>query len=189
MAEGQANTRSQSQGSRLVVTNVTDLVAGKTGAVNTAVLLWSGAPAEDIGGDNVVDTNDADDGTTIVISQPGIYVAELDVLIVGDAAANPTLGISKNVAVGGLTAVPAYATAGMLKVLPTTQPAATDVPQSVSAVFEVTDQEARAVAGGITGAIIRFHAAIAGPAAPGAGLAATPARYSVRALGPAFAGG
>jgi len=189
MVQGPAFTDLQSQQSRLVALNTGGLVAGKTGAVNTAVLLWFG-PATLVGNpDYFEQVDDADDGTFLRITAPGNYELELRYLAV--ASANVlTVGLSKDQdGAAPIVAVPSFATPGIIDTMPTTLPAATaaTLPQKLVTPFEVTEEEARQVVGGITGCVIRMLAAIGGPAAPGAALAQT-AYYRLRRMGAAYSG-
>jgi hypothetical protein len=185
MPEGQNFADLQSQSSRISVLNANGLVAAKTGTTDTAVTSWTASPTT-VGADSIESVQTAALGTTIRIRTAGIYRATFQCAKLGDADSVITFGFSKNVAAGGLAAAPAYATAGMLWVLPVTLPAATasTIPVFYTVDFEVTQAEARTVVSAVQGAQIRFHA-FGAAGAPAAGLPATPAKFEVAWLKPA----
>jgi hypothetical protein len=162
--------------------NTTGLVATPfTGTGSTAVLLWTGA-ATFQGPQGAVQVptwitavNDAVLGTVVTLLKSGVYRASLYLQQV--AAVDVTYGISADVVAGGLTAVPAFATAGMLAVqrrvtiagqTQTATPIWTDImvgPENTSA-----------------GVAVRFHAALSGGGAPAASQTAAAAWYRIQRI-------
>ena len=149
---------------RVEVLNTTGLVPTPfTGAVATTVLLFAGASTF-VGPQGAVaiptwltSTNDANQGTTVTIFKPGVYMVELYLEQVADAMAGFDLvwGISQDVAAGGLTAVPAYATAGMLTVERNVSIAnELVIPHKIEVPVMVSPEQS------IAGSVIRFHAAL-----------------------------
>lgn len=190
MPETQAFTELQSASKRVFVRATGGLVAGRTGAVNDAVLLFAVAPVVTGSVDLVTAANDAAAGSSFVIRAPGIYAVELYVEILADALI-PVLGISQDVAAAGLIGAAAFATAGfvdvMTPVIPVGTAAGAIVPVKISTTLEVTDIQARQVVGGITGSILRFHASTAAGATPGVGLQQAPPYYRIRRIADAYA--
>lgn len=190
MPESQAFTDLQSASKRVFVRANGGLVAGRTGVVNDAVLLFLTAPTVTGSVDLVTAANDANAGTSIVLRAPGIYIAELYVEILADALI-PVLGISQDVAAAGLIGAAAFGIAGFLDVLtpvvPVGSAAGMIYPVKLTTEFEVNDIQARQVVGGVTGSIIRFHASTAAGATPGAGLQQVPPYWRVRRIRDAYA--
>lgn len=86
------------------------IVAGFTGAVNDTVLLWSGVNDAIVptASPRVTITNDANAGTSVLITRPGIYLARLS-LVVG-VVGLPTIVAGINVGGAGLTVDPSFTT-------------------------------------------------------------------------------
>lgn len=185
MPEGQSFVRTQSQSSKISVRNQAGLVAARTGTVDTAVLSWAAGTTTE-GADSIEAVSAAATGTVIRIRTPGVYRCEIGALKVADADTPITFGFSRDVAAGGLAAVPAFATAGMLAVMPIAAPAAAlvNVPFIYSTEIEVTQADARKVVSAVQGVQVRFHA-FGAAAAPAAGLAQTPCWFLVEWVGPA----
>jgi hypothetical protein len=149
---------------RLEVLNTTGLVATPfTGSASTTVLNFAGA-ATFVGPQGAVQvpswitaTNSATLGTIVTIFKKGVYIVEfyLQQLATGAAGFDITWGISQDVAVGGLTAVPSFATSGMLTVQRNVS--IIDelvVPHPISVPIMVSPEQEQA------GSLIRFHAAL-----------------------------
>lgn len=187
MPEGQAFEVLQSQADRATVRNQAGLVAAKTGTTDTAVTSWA-AGTVTTGPDSIEAVQTAANGTVVRIRTAGRYRCEFGCTKLGDGDTTLTLGLSRDVAAGGLNTAPAFATAGMLIVLPTVLPAATASTVSLfySSDIEVSPLQARQVVGGIQGVLVRFHA-FGAAGAPAAGLPATPAWYFVERIGDAVA--
>lgn len=131
-----------------------------TGTGSTAVLRFNadGTYAGPTGG--ITETRTDALGTTWSITEPGIYSIELTWSQSG--AVTNVFGLSLNVAAGGLTAVPALATAGMTHIVPAISLATQIVSGTLTAVYRITQTLARAAGG----ALVRGHAAAAGGGAP-----------------------
>ncbi len=151
---------------RLEILNTTGLVATPfTGSLSTSVLLFAGASTF-VGPQGAVQVpawiataNSATLGTTVTITKKGVYMVELYVQQL--AAFDAVWGISQDVAVGGLTAVPAFSTVGMLTVQRNLSVATeTIVPHHISVPVLVSPEQEQ------LGSVIRFHAALAGSAPP-----------------------
>jgi hypothetical protein len=160
----------QALDSRVEVLNTTGLVPSPfTGATSTTVLLFVGAPTF-VGPQGAVTipswltaVNDANLGTVVTILKPGVYQVDLYIEEVADAMVgfDVVYGISQDVAVGGLTAVPAFATAGMLAVQRNVSVVnEAIVPLPISTTVMVSPEQS------IAGSAIRFHAALAGGGPP-----------------------
>ena len=160
MPEGVAFEDLQKSRGILAAVGLGGLVALRTGTINTAVLHWAAGGTGVIGGSDAISlVNSTTLGSSVEIRTPGIYVAELGALLVGDELA-ATIGISQDVAAAGLANPPSFAIAGFLDALPGNIPVATGItyPLKVPTTFEVTAVQARQVVGGVTGSVIRFHA-------------------------------
>jgi hypothetical protein len=164
---------------RLEVLNTTGLVASPfTGAVAIATLLFAGA-SEFIGPQGAVaipswltTINDADQGTLVRIFQPGVYMAELYLEQNDVGTTDTTYGISADVDVAGLTAVPSFATPGMLAVARNqTVAGETNVPLELCAPIDVSPDQS------IAGVAVRFHATLSAGLAPEALVAGSPGAY------------
>jgi hypothetical protein len=162
------------------VLNTTGLVATPfTGVTSTAVLLWTGA-AGFTGPQGAVQvptwltaTNDANLGTVVTIFKPGVYSAFLYCQQV--ASVDITYGISADVVVGGLTAVPAFATAGMLAVARrVTIAGQTQVGITLAAEIMVSPEQS------IAGSVVRFHATLSAGGAPAASQTAAAVWFRIR---------
>jgi hypothetical protein len=140
-----------------------------TGGTSTTVLLFASAATITGPQGNVAiptwitATNDAALGTIVTIFKPGFYVVDFEVQVTATAMAgfDVTLGVSQDVAAGGLTAVPAFATAGMLAVARQVSIATeTQIPIKLSVPVSVSPEQS------IAGTLIRFHGALTGGGPP-----------------------
>lgn len=140
-----------------------ELNGARVGTVDTAVLRFN-PPSPDpiIEGAGIASDTTVENGTIWTISKPGVYEVELEAEV--GATNTVVLGISKDVAAAGLTADPAYGTAGMVKVSTTTNPAGTVQTAEIKATIRVSGAEAQA------GCLIRAHGTDGAAGAP-AGLA------------------
>jgi hypothetical protein len=89
--------------------------AGFTGSTNDTVLLWSGGANQTIVSNTAADvtvTNSATDGTSVLITTPGIYVASL--LLTVNVTGTPTIVAGINLTGNGLTADPSLTTCAAL---------------------------------------------------------------------------
>lgn len=154
---------------RLELLNTAGLVASPyTGSASTSVLLFAGADAamQYVGPQGAVQVpswitaiSSATLGTVITIFKKGVYMVELYVEQLADF--DLVWGISQDVAVAGLTAVPTFATAGMLTVERNVSVATeTIVPHQIAVPVMVSPEQEQ------LGSAIRFHAALAGSAPP-----------------------
>jgi hypothetical protein len=133
------------------VVELRDIVDGSVaGSTNDAVLRFNSA------NDNVVPasggmvvTHDATDGDSVLISKRGVY--EVSFTFSAAASDEVRLGVSANVAAGGLTGDPAMTIAGMLDVGGGLLPAATTAYWKVGATLRVTESQAKA------GVTVRAH--------------------------------
>jgi hypothetical protein len=162
--------------------NTGGLVASPfTGAVNTSVLLFAAA-ATPTGPQGAVAipswafaTNDANAGTVVVLLEPGMYFAQLYVQQV--ASVDVTYGISQDVVVGGFTAVPAFATAGMLAVQRrVTIAGQTQISTPLSAYIPVSPENSQ------IGTSVRFHATLTAGGAPAVTQTAAAAWFRIRKI-------
>lgn len=128
------------------------LVAAMSGTTNLGVLNFTGVAVIDAPTGAITSSNSATLGTTVGITAPGVYVAELGGTL--GAAASCIMGISVD-QTAGLTADPAFANAGTLAVLGATAPAATVLPFYLSATFTVRGNGAGQT-GTPAGSILRF---------------------------------
>jgi len=159
--------------------NTGGLVASPfTGSVNISVLLFTAATTLTAATPFMTAVNSAANGTSLTIFKPGRYSVELGLATLAGVA--PTFGISQDVAAAGLTGVPAFTIAGFTDVLPSLVPAATNIPIKITSELVVSRAQAQA------GSVIRFHAALAGPAAPAASIVQTSAYFRVRNIGAAY---
>jgi hypothetical protein len=156
--------------SRLEILNTGGLVPTPfTGGTSTTVLRFAAASTF-IGPQGAVQppsfataVNDANLGTVITIFEPGVYIADLYVQQIADAMVgfDVTLGISQDIGAAGLTAVPSFATAGILAVHRNVSIAnELIIPLPVQAPFMVSPEQS------IAGSVIRFHAALTAGGAP-----------------------
>jgi len=194
MPQSQAFTKLQSASERIIVRAVGGFTTVRTGTTNISVLNFANNPTVNgvVAGqaEYVTAANSATLGSSVVLRMPGIYTVQFFANIVADALI-PIFGISQDVAAAGLTTAPSFATAGFFNVQPPVVAVATAagciIPVNITSSFEVTDRQAAQVAGGVTGSIIRFHAATSGPATPGAGVEQATGYFEIRRTGPAFA--
>lgn len=132
------------------------LHANFTGTTNDAVLLFNAAGTYTGPTGNITDSNivgpAANDGSFFSIFEPGVYAVELTVSQSG--VASNVFGLSLNVANAGLSAVPALATFGMTHVVPVISLANQIASATITAVYRITQNLARAAGG----AIVRGHA-------------------------------
>lgn len=164
--------------------NTGGLVASPfTGSVNTAVLLFAAA-ATPTGPQGAVaipswatSDNSATLGTSITLLKPGMYFVQLYVQQV--ASVDVVYGISQDVAAAGLlaTAIPAFATAGMLAVQRrVTIAGQTQTATPLWAIVPVSPEQSQ------LGSVIRFHATLGATGAPAVTQTAAAAWYRVRKL-------
>lgn len=134
-----------------------------TGGTSTTVLLFTAAATITGPQGNVAipswitATNDAALGTIVTIFKPGFYIVDLHVQVTATAMAgfDVVLGVSQDVAAGGLTAVPAFATSGMLAVERQVSIATeTQIPIDITVPLSVSPEQS------IAGSLVRFHAAL-----------------------------
>jgi hypothetical protein len=118
------------------------------GATNDTVLRFNSAN-DGSTGDSMTITHDATDGDSVLLTKRGIYQVEFT--FSAAASDEVRLGISADVAAGGLTGDPAMATAGMLDVGGGLLPVATTAYWKLSAMLVVTEAQADA------GVTVRFH--------------------------------
>lgn len=145
---------------RSSILNTGGLVASPfTGAVNDTVLLFSAAGAVTGPAAFIVETNDADAGTSVLLTRAGVYVVQLYLQQAPTQAS--TIGISQDVAAPGLAGRPSFAIAGFTDVLDSVSVAAQNPSIPVSSTVEV-DNDLVAVGG----SVIRFHGSTTGGAAP-----------------------
>lgn len=148
--------------SRLELLNTAGLVAVPfTGSTSTTVLQFAGAAAsmQFFGPQGAVQVpawitavTAPTTATVVTIFKKGVYMVELYIQQLADF--DVTYGISQDVAVGGLTAVPSFATAGMLTVSRNVSIATeTIVPLPIVVPVMVSPEQEQA------GSVIRFHAA------------------------------
>lgn len=162
--------------------NTTGLVATPfTGSVNTAVLLFTGAAViTGPQGNTAIPTwiasaNSATDGTSVTIFKPGVYDVSLYVQQV--ASVDVTYGISQDAAAGAITAVPAFATAGIIAVARrVTIAGQTQVATGVRSTVMVSPEQS------LAGSIIRFLATLSAAGAPANTQTAAAAWFRVRKL-------
>lgn len=163
---------------RVEALNTGGLVASPfTGAVSVAVLLFTAATAITPAGSTafISAVNDANLGTVVTINEPGVYEAELFVAQV--ASVDVVLGISQDVVVGGLTAVPAFATVGMLDVQRlVTIAGQTSTARGITSRIIVSPEQADA------GSLVRFHATLQAGGAPAVALVAASAYFRITRL-------
>jgi hypothetical protein len=152
-----------------------------TGSANTAVLLFTGAAViTGPQGNTAIPTwiasaNSATDGTSVTIFKPGMYHVALYTQQV--ASVDVTYGISQDAAAGAITAVPAFATAGILAVARrVTIAGQTQVANFLDTIVTVSPEQS------ISGSIIRFLAALSGGGAPANTQTAAAAWFRVRKL-------
>lgn len=187
MVQPQSAERLQSQSLRISVRNQAGLVVARTGTTDTAVLSFAAGTVTE-GADSIEAVSTAANGTVVRIRTSGRYVCEIGAIKIADADTPITFGFSVDVDAAGLAAVPAFATAGMLAVVPIAAPAAAlvNVPFLYTTEIDVSAEQARQVVSGVQGAQVRFHA-FGAAAAPAAGLGQTPAWFAVRWVGPSNA--
>ena len=157
------------------------VVSPFTGAVNTAVLLFTAA-ATPVGPQGAVaiptwatSANDANAGTSVTLLKPGMYFVQLYCQQV--AAVDVTYGISQDAAAGAITAVPAFATAGIVAVQRrVTIAGQTQVATHLSALVPVSPEQS------IAGSVIRFLATLSAGGAPANTQTAAAAWYRIRKL-------
>lgn len=163
---------------RVEVLNTGGLVASPfTGAVSVAVLLFTAASVVTGPAAFASAANDANLGTIVTLNKPGIYSCKLYLQQVFDGAGAITFGISQDVAVGGLTAVPAFATAGMLAVRNNVNVATmTNTPLEIATRLTVSPEQADA------GSLVRFHCTLSAGLAPALSLVAAAAYFRIRRI-------
>lgn len=126
-----------------------DIVDGSVGgSTNDAVLRFNSAN-DVVEGDAMAVTHDAADGDSVRITKRGIY--EVAFTFSGAASDEVRLGISADVAAGGLTGDPDMTIAGMLDVGGGLAPAATTLYYKLTATVFVTEAEA------LVGKVVRLH--------------------------------
>lgn len=159
---------------RLAIVTTGGLVASPfTGAVNTAVLLFANLGTVSGPTTEMVSDNDGDDGTSIAIVKPGVYQVRL--YLEADEPIDVRVGISQDVAAGGLTAEPSFATAGMLDVQRFTTLA--NLANAMCLSRNVIVSPEQSLAG--VGSLIRFHATLVGGAAPAGAFVQAAAYYTI----------
>lgn len=157
---------------RSEILNTGGLVAGFTGAVNDAVLLFTAlgvitgaTPAY------ITQTNDANLGTSVALLKSGVYSVKLYLQAAG--ANTVDYGMSLDVAAAGLNSDPSFAIAGFQDVQSLIGVAGTTaIPAEVSSTIVVSPEDE-----GGGGTILRFHATNGANAAPGAGSLTVAACY------------
>lgn len=160
---------------RRSIVNTGGLVASPfTGSTNDVVLLFNAAgtvtgPAADI-----VETNSATDGTSVLISAPGIYLVSLYVEVVESVTV--IAGISQDQTTNLAGADPAFATPGVLDVQTMTLPASTLAGISISRAVFVSPEDADA------GSTIRFLASDGSNGAPTSALTQAACYYTIEQI-------
>lgn len=157
---------------RSEILNTGGLVAGFTGAVNDAVLLFT-APGVITGPTPayITQANDANAGTSVALLKKGVYSVKL--YLQGAGANTVEYGMSLDVAAAGLNSDPSFAIAGFQDVQTLVGVAGTTaIPAEISSTIIVSPEDE-----GGGGTIVRFHATAGGDAAPGAGSIVVAACY------------
>lgn len=145
-----------------------------TGSVAIAVLLWNLAGDRVGPTDFMTELNSATEGTTVTIFKAGVYEATLRL---EQAASQDTFyGISQDGVDAVRLTTPTFANAGMLDVQHSISAAATVRMLPITTDFVVRPEQEG------TGSVIRFHAAIAGDAAPAGDLVAAGCYYTIRRI-------
>jgi hypothetical protein len=126
-----------------------DIVDGSVaGTGNDATLRFNSAN-DVVEGDAMAVAHDATDGDSVTITKRGIY--EVEFTFSAAASDEVLLGLSADVAAGGLSADPAMTVAGMLDVGGGLLPASTSAYWKLTARVTVTEAEA------LAGKVVRFH--------------------------------
>jgi len=157
------------------IINTGGLVASPfTGSASDAVLLFLAAGTVTGPTADIVETNSATLGTSVVITAPGVYEAKLYLQQV--PAVTVVAGISQDVAAAGLTGDPSFAIAGFIDVqTKVTIAGQTAAAWSITSTIFVPPE----LEGGTT---IRFHATDGAGGAPAVSLTQAAPYYSIQKI-------
>ncbi len=148
------------------------VVSPFTGAVNDAVLLFSAAGVVTGPAADMVETNNANDGTSVLVRKAGIY--EIKLYVEQTAGTTVTFGVSDDVAAAGLNSDPSFAIAGFLDVQNSVTVAGHTAALSVTTYAFIRPED--------QSSIIRFHATNGANGAPAAALTAKAVYYRIRRI-------